>query len=187
MGKRIPIRIAMSTIPTWKSKIANLWLERPKAAEWRLPFALFICATLAYGAAFAWHMLANFDLILLIGENGSADDAFYYFQIAYNLAQGKFSTFDGGITQTNGYQPVWLLLITPFYWFFDKETALFGIKAFEIMLVAGGAALIAVAARVARLAWPLLFAALPMLYHGPIRSICSGEWKRPPRCSRLRC
>ena len=154
----------MSTIPTWKSKIANLWLDRPKAAEWRLPFALFICATLAYGAAFAWHMLANFDLILLIGENGSADDAFYYFQIAYNLAQGKFSTFDGGITQTNGYQPVWLLLITPFYWLFDKETALFGIKALEIMLVAGGAALIAVAARVARLAWPLLFAALPMLY-----------------------
>ena len=175
MGKRIPIRIAMSTIPTWKSKIANLWLERPKAAEWRLPFALFICATLAYGAAFAWHMLANFDLILLIGENGSADDAFYYFQIAYNLAQGKFSTFDGGITQTNGYQPVWLLLITPFYWFFDKETALFGIKAFEIMLVAGGAALIAVAARVARLAWPLLFAALPTLYHNPLELLWGLE------------
>ena len=167
MGKRVPLRIAMSTtltMSTWKSKIAGIWSEIPKVAERRLPFALFACAILAYGAAFAWHMLSNFDLVTLIGENGNADDSFYYFQIAYNLAQGKFSTFDGGITQTNGYQPVWLLLITPFYWLFDKETALFGIKALEIMLVAGGAALIAVAARVARLAWPLLFAALPMLY-----------------------
>ena len=51
---------------------------------------------------------------------------------------------------------------------FDKETALFGIKAFEIMLSAGGVALVAMAARLARLPWYLMFAALPMLYqqHG---------------------
>ena len=60
------------------------------------------------------------------------------------------------------------MLITPFYWVFDKEAALFGIKAFEIMLVAGGVALVAAAARLARLPWVLLFAALPTLYqqHG---------------------
>ena len=169
MGRRLPVRIAMSimaTASTWKSKVAGIWSEIPKVAERRLPFALFACGLLAYAAAFAWHTLANFDLVTLIGA-GNADDAFYYFQIAYNLAQGKFSTFDGGITQTNGYQPIWLLLITPFYWLFDKEAALYGIKAFEIMLVAGGVAVIAVAARVARLAWPLLFAALPMLYRNP--------------------
>ncbi len=153
-------------MPTWNSTIAKIWSESQKAAAGPLPFALFICGLLAYGGTFAWHTLANFDLINLI-RDANYDDAFYYFQIAYNLSQGKFSTFDGGITQTNGYHPVWLLLITPFYWLFDKETALFGIKAFEIMLVASGAALIAVAARMARLAWPLLFAALPMLYHNP--------------------
>ena len=128
-----------------------------------MPFALFACGLLAYGAAFAWHMLTSFDLVDHIGDV-NYDEAFYYFQIAYNLSQGKFSTFDGGITQTNGYHPVWLLLITPFYWLFDKETALFGIKAFEIILIAAGVALIAVAAWLSRLAWPLLFAALPILY-----------------------
>ena len=156
----------LPTTSSWKPKIAKIWSKSQTAADWRLPFALFACGLIAYAAAFAWHMLANFDLVNLI-RDVNFDDSFYYFQIAYNLSQGKFSTFDGGITQTNGYHPVWLLLITPFYWIFDKETALFGIKAFEIMLVAGGVAAIAFAARVARLAWPLLFAALPMLYRNP--------------------
>ena len=161
-------------MPTWKARIANLWSESEKVAERRLPFALFVAALLAYAAAFAWHTLANFDIVTLIGP-GNADDSFYYFQIAYNLAQGKFSTFDGGITQTNGYHPVWLLLITPLYWLFDKETALFGIKALEIMLVAGGMALIALAAWLARLAWPLLFAALPTLYRNPLELLWGLE------------
>ena len=128
-------------------------------------FVLFLGGILAYGAGFAWYMLARFDLINLISN--THDDAFYYFQIARNLAEGKFSTFDGGITRTNGYHPLWLFLITPFHWAFDKEAALFAIKAFEIMLVAGGVALVAAAARLARLPWVLMFAALPMLYHIP--------------------
>ena len=111
-------------------------------------------------------MLARFDLIDLI-RGVNADDAFYYFEIASNLAEGKFSTFDGGITRTNGYHPLWLFLITPFYWAFDKEAALFAIKAFEVMLVAGGVALVAVAARLAHMPWYLMFAALPMLYQQP--------------------
>ncbi len=127
-------------------------------------FVLFIGGILAYGAGFAWYMLARFDLVNLIRDvNG--DDSFYYFQIARNLAEGKFSTFDGGITRTNGYHPLWLFLITPFYWVFDKEAVLFAIKAFEIMLIAGGVALVAAAARLARMPYILLFAALPMLYH----------------------
>ena len=126
-------------------------------------FVLFIAGILTYGAGFAWYMLARFDLINLI-RDVIYDDAFYYFQIASNLAEGKFSTFDGGITRTNGYHPLWLFLVTPFYWAFDKEAALFAIKAFEIMLVAGGVALVTAAARLARMPWYLMFAALPMLY-----------------------
>ena len=129
-------------------------------------FVLFIGGIFAYGAGFAWYMLARFDLINLI-RGLSADDAFYYFQIARNLAEGKFSTFDGGITRTNGYHPLWLFLITPFYWVFDPERALFAIKAFEIMLIAGGVALVTTAARLARMPWVLMFAALPMLYQQP--------------------
>ncbi len=129
-------------------------------------FFFFIAGILVYGAAFAAYMLASFDLVNLI-RDVNADDAFYYYEIASNLSEGEFSTFDGGITRTNGYHPIWMLLITPFYWVFDKEAALFAIKAFEIMLVAGGVALVAVAARLAHLPWVLLFAALPMLYRRP--------------------
>ena len=125
-------------------------------------FACFVGGVLAYGAAFAWRMLDRLDFVDLISDVNE-DDSFYYFQIAWRLAQGEFSTFDG-LSRTNGYHPLWLLLITPFYWFFDKTEALFAIKAFEIMLVAGGAALAAGAARVARLPWILLLAALPALY-----------------------
>ena len=128
-----------------------------------LLFALFLGAILAYGAAFAWYMIDRFDLVNLI-RDVNYDDAFYYFQIASHMAGGEFSTFDGGITRTNGYHPLWLFMITPLYWAFDKTEVLFAIKAFEIMLVAGGVALIAGAARVARLPWILLFAALPTLY-----------------------
>ena len=163
----------MSTMPDWKTKIAWIWRESPKVAAWRLPFALFACALLAYAAALAWHMLTSFDIVNFI--NANADDAYYYFQIAYNLAQGKFSTFDGSITQTNGYQPIWLLIITPFYWILDKEAALFGIKALEVALVAGGVVLIALAAWLARLAWLLLFAALPMLYRNPYELLWGME------------
>lgn len=41
-----------------------------------------------------------------------ADDAYYYALIARNMAEGKGSTF-GGIVPTNGYQPLWQLLLVP--------------------------------------------------------------------------
>ena len=135
----------------------------PRLGPWRnAPFALFVVGILAYGAALAWYTLHRFDLVNLIRE-GYWDDPFYYYQIAYHMAEGRFSTFDGGLTRTNGYHPLWLFLLTPFYWLFDKTEALFAFKAFEIMLLAGGAALVAVAARAARLPWILLFAVLPTL------------------------
>ena len=129
----------------------------------RLAFLAFLAALLGYGGFYAGATLASFDVVNL-HRDAFIDDAFYYFEIARNLAAGKFSTFDGGITRTNGYHPVWLLLVTPFYWVFDLESALFGIRALELMLIAGGVCLMAVALRLARLPWFLLFAALPALY-----------------------
>lgn len=40
------------------------------------------------------------------------DDAFYYAVIAENIADGDGSTF-GGLVRTNGYQPLWQLLLVP--------------------------------------------------------------------------
>lgn len=40
------------------------------------------------------------------------DDAFYYLLIAQNVADGSGSTF-GSLNETNGYQPLWQLLLLP--------------------------------------------------------------------------
>ena len=132
-------------------------------AAGRLAFLLFLAAVLGYGASLAYYTLISFDVVNL-RRDVFFDDAFYYFEIAKNLAAGKFSTFDGGITRTNGYHPVWLLLVTPFYWVLDLESALFGIHALEIMLIAGSVCLVALAVRLAQLPWILLVAVLPALY-----------------------
>lgn len=127
-------------------------------------YGLFLVGVVAYGILFAWYLLSRFDLLNLIRDVNN-DDSFYYFQIARHLAAGWFSTFDGGITLTNGYHPLWMLLITPFYWFNCPVGALFWIKGLEILLITGAAALITVATRLARLPWWLLFALLPQLYN----------------------
>ena len=41
-----------------------------------------------------------------------SDDAYYYIEIARRMGNGQGSTWDG-ITQTNGYHPLWLLALTP--------------------------------------------------------------------------
>jgi hypothetical protein len=43
-----------------------------------------------------------------------ADDAFYYFNIARHVAAGHGATFDG-LAATNGFHPLWLLLLTPVF------------------------------------------------------------------------
>lgn len=44
------------------------------------------------------------------GGTALADDAYYYFVIAENLATGHGSTFDG-LAPTNGYHPLWMWLL----------------------------------------------------------------------------
>lgn len=40
-----------------------------------------------------------------------ADDAYYYFGVAMNIASGHGSTFSG-LTETNGYHPIWMLVLS---------------------------------------------------------------------------
>jgi hypothetical protein len=44
------------------------------------------------------------------------DDAYYYFRVAHNIVAGAGSTFDG-FGRTNGYHPLWLLLLLPIFRF----------------------------------------------------------------------
>ena len=68
-------------------------------------FLLLGVVTLAK-LAFAWTGWSESTLI--------ADDAYYYFTIARNIVKGLGPTFDG-ITPTNGFHPLWLLLLLPAY------------------------------------------------------------------------
>jgi hypothetical protein len=76
--------------------------DHPRALGWVLGGALLIRLTLAF---------TNFHTLILLNV---PDDAFYYFQVARNVAAGLGSTFDG-IHPTNGYHPLWLCMLVPFY------------------------------------------------------------------------
>src|SRR5215469_11438999 len=44
-----------------------------------------------------------------------SDDAYYYLRVAYNIAHGAGSTF-GNLVPTNGYHPLWQLVLVPVFW-----------------------------------------------------------------------
>ena len=135
-----------------------------------VPFIFLVGGIIAYGFALAFYAVANSDVLGLVSLQG--DDTFYYFQVARNTAEGHFSSFDGGITRTNGYHPLWMFLLVPFFLAFDAESALFAIKFFEILVLASGIALLVLAARLARLPWPPLVAVPLAIF--PQRSFLVG-------------
>jgi hypothetical protein len=69
---------------------------------------LLMTAALVYKIAFlAW-------LPARVLPSRTFDDACYYFKIARNVAAGLGTTFDG-LHATNGFQPLWLWMITPLF------------------------------------------------------------------------
>lgn len=89
-------------------------------------------------------MLALFCLPLLIAmwqpipyviERFTPDDAYYYLNTALNIAKGHGSTFDR-VNPTNGYHPLWMLILIPIYWLFGGvELPLRIVLSVEAMLV----------------------------------------------------
>jgi hypothetical protein len=76
------------------------------------------------------------------------DDAYYYFGIARNVADGHGSTFDR-INSTNGYHPLWLGLSVPFFAAgLDGMAAVRVLLAFQMLMY--GAAFLLVADSVGR-------------------------------------
>ena len=67
------------------------------------------------------------------------DDAFYYFGIARNVAEGHGSTFDG-INLTNGYHPLWMLLSVPVFGLgLDGTGAVRALLALQVLCYGGAA------------------------------------------------
>ena len=70
-----------------------------------------------------WAIAAGFASIVVVagvvlvanGVSLTHEDGFYYFKIAQQVAGGHGSTFDGQ-NPTNGYHPLWLLLLVPLFW-----------------------------------------------------------------------
>ena len=60
-----------------------------------------------------------------------ADDFFYYLQIVHNLAEHGRSTFDG-TTLTNGYHPLWLLVLTALYLCGGDPAVFFGVAVLTV-------------------------------------------------------
>jgi len=70
------------------------------------------------------------------------DDAFYYLQTARNFAAGHGSSFDG-LHRTNGYHPLWFLLLTAVTSLIRDDTALLrAVLLLQIGLVSAAAALL---------------------------------------------
>lgn len=44
----------------------------------------------------------------------TTDDAFYYFQVARNISEGRGSSLDG-INPSNGYHPLWMIVLIPVF------------------------------------------------------------------------
>lgn len=106
-------------------------------------------------ASWIWSFLGAMELENYL-RDVNCDDSFYYFEIARNVAAGHGSTFDQ-ISSTNGYHPLWLVLLVPVYGIIDDPVgALEAIKTLEFLLLALGSLLVLVAAFMGRWEAPLL-------------------------------
>ncbi len=81
----------------------------PTPSSRSLAIGLFFLA-LVFHAAVAWQDFS------VLAQNGFLyDDSFYAFKIARNIASGQGVTFDG-IHATNGFQPLYVLILVPVFW-----------------------------------------------------------------------
>lgn len=124
-------------------------IERPTAVRSSLRAWLTV-TSLAIGAVYA--------VVVLVWTDGpfafTFDDAYYYFGIARNVAEGNGSTFDG-INATNGYHPLWLALAVPAYLVgLDGMAAVRALLVVQVACYAG--ALVVLGRAIADLvdAWP---------------------------------
>ena len=72
-----------------------------------------LAVTLAGLAVRLWLIARPVDVLV---ARYAADDFFYYLQIAWHIAHGQGSTFDGGVSHTNGFQPLFMGLLVPGFW-----------------------------------------------------------------------
>lgn len=93
------------------------------------------CALIGVFLVGAGILTLPFETLLV---NFLPDDAFYYFKVAEHVLGGHGSTFDG-VHFTNGYHPLWLLMLLPVFAFFGNAPSLaplYAVLTLGIMLYA---------------------------------------------------
>ncbi|MGZ5802148.1 MAG: hypothetical protein ACXWJZ_16125, partial [Burkholderiaceae bacterium] len=101
-------------------------------------FRLLAIAYLLLALLATYYFIARYPLT--ITADLIFDDAYYYLGIAHNIATGKGSTF-GELVKTNGYQPLWVLILAAVIYLFSFPkilafasipTLIFFIKSFSL-------------------------------------------------------
>lgn len=100
-------------------------------------------------------------VLLLVPDRTFADDSYFYFQVAWNMARGMGSTFNT-IMPTNGYHPLWMLICTAVFKVIpSRPEAVHGIAAviavLDLLMLTTVARLLR---REAAHLWPIAFALL---------------------------
>ena len=90
--------------------------------------AVLVLAGAAIRLFYAWQPLS------VLIEQGMADDAFYYLNIARNIAGGLGVSFDGS-TPTNGFHPLYTLILTPIFKIFPASPELAANLALSMLMV----------------------------------------------------
>ncbi len=109
-------------------------------------WSVWLWAVLALGALLRLTTAALPERLLL---RVTVDDALYYTGVARHLGAGEGFSFDG-IHATNGFHPLWALLITPLTWFTE------GTALLRLMAVLQAVLAVATFVLLARLLRPLL-------------------------------
>jgi len=91
------------------------------------------------------------------------DDAFYYYKVAQNIAEGHGSTFDG-INPTNGYHPLWMAICVP----------VFSLARFDLILPLR--ILLVVMAAISAATSVLLFRLLRKAISEPVAMLAASFW-----------
>ncbi len=121
-----------------------------------------------FGAALVFHLAVVGQDFSVLAKNGFLyDDSFYAFKIAQNLAGGLGASFDG-IHPTNGFQPLYVFMLVPFYWLYPSD------------LISPIYAALALSALFTALTTALLFKIVSRYTSAKIALLAAGIWAFSP-------
>ena len=104
LGSLFSVRDGVRNDPPWS-------LLAARAMVWLVAIACVLASTRAWFSGKPWMLFFE-------------DDFYYYLKVAQNIAHGSGSTFNG-LVPTNGYHPLWLLVVTAFSFFSTRGAAIF--------------------------------------------------------------